>query len=83
MSADAPERNLAWTRQLNLPFRLLSDTDGGVARRWGVWDDTWNLTKRVTFVIDRGGRIRYVEIGGLAIQTDRTLEAVAKLARAK
>lgn len=83
MSADPPERNLAWARELKLPFRLLSDPDGRAAKRWGVWDDTWNLTKRVTFVVDRGGRIRYVENGGLAIQTDRTLDAVTKLARAK
>jgi peroxiredoxin len=83
ISADPPDRNLAWTRQLNLPFRLLSDPDGRAARRWGVWDDTWNLTKRVTFVVDRTGKIRYVEVGGLAIQTDRTLEAVTRLARAK
>ena len=54
-----------------------------MARQWGVWDDTWNLTKRVTFVVDRGGRIRYVEVGGLAIQTDRTLAALTKLAGAK
>ena len=83
MSADAPERNLAWARELKLPFKLLSDRDGSVARQWGVWDDTWNLTKRVTFVADRTGTIRYVEIGGLAIQTDRTLEALTRLARAK
>ena len=54
-----------------------------MARQWGVWDDTWNLTKRVTFVVDRSGRIRYVEVGGLAIQTDRTLEALGKLAPAR
>jgi peroxiredoxin len=48
-----------------------------------VWDDTWNLARRVTFVVDRAGRIRYVETGGLAIQTDRTLAALAKLAGAK
>ena len=83
MSADPPDRNLAWARELKLPFTLLSDHDGGVARQWGVWDDTWNLAKRVTFVVDRGGRIRYVEVGGLAIQTDRTLDALTKLARPK
>lgn len=34
-------------------------------------------------VVDRSGAIRYVEVGGLAIQTDRTLEALTRLARAK
>lgn len=48
-----------------------------------MWDDTWNLTQRVTFVVDRAGRIRYVEPGDLAIQTDRTLAALTTLARAK
>jgi hypothetical protein len=37
----------------------------------------------VTFVVDRGGTIRYVEVGSLAIQTDRTLEALTRLARAR
>jgi len=83
VSADPPERNLAWARELKLPFRLLSDRDGAAARQWGVWDDTWNLTKRVSFIVDRKGKIRYVEVGGLAIQTDRTLEALTRLAAAK
>ena len=54
-----------------------------MSRQWGAWDDMWNLPRRVTFVLDRDGRIRYVEPGSLAIQTDRTLEALTKLARAK
>jgi peroxiredoxin len=47
-----------------------------------VWDATWNLPQRVTFIIDRARRIRFVEAGGLAIDTSRTLEALGKLARA-
>jgi peroxiredoxin len=72
-------------RQLGLPFRLGSDAapPGGVGKAWGVWDDTWNLEQRVTFVVDRRRRIRHVEIGGLAIDTGRTLEALTRLARAK
>jgi hypothetical protein len=34
-------------------------------------------------VVDRGGHVRWVETGGLAIQTNRTLDAVTRLARAK
>lgn len=80
---DPPERNLAWTRELRLPFRLLSDGDGGVAQAWGVWDDTWRLARRVTFVVDRAGRVRFVEEGGLAIDTSRTLAALRRLARGR
>lgn len=52
-----------------------------MSRLYGVWDDTWNLSQRVTFIVDRGGRVRYVEIGGLAIETDRTLAALQQLAQ--
>ena len=82
ISVDPPERNLAWTK-LNLPFRLLSDVEtlGRVSKLYGVWDDTWNLAKRVTFIVDRAGRVRYVEIGSLAIDTSRTLGALQRLAQ--
>ena len=33
--------------------------------------------------MDRTGRIRYVEVGGLAIETQRTLEALTRLARGR
>ena len=66
---------------MRLPFRLLSDGDGRVAQAWGVWDDTWRLAWRVTFVVDRAGRVRFVEEGGLAIDTSRTLDALRRLAR--
>ncbi len=83
ISADPPERNLAWARELRVPFRLLSDQAGQVGRLYGVWDDTWNLEKRVTFVVDRSRRVRFVEVGSLAIETSRTLDAVARLAKSK
>lgn len=54
-----------------------------MSKQWGAWDDFWSLPRRVTFVLDRSGRIRHVEPGSLAIETDRTLEALTKLARAK
>jgi len=54
---------------------------GRMSRLYGVWDDTWNLSKRVTFIVDRTGRVRYVEIGSLAIETDRTLAALQQLAQ--
>jgi hypothetical protein len=35
----------------------------------------------VTFIVDRSGRVRYVEIGSLAIDTNRTLTALQLLAK--
>ena len=83
MSADPPDRNLAWARELKLPFRLWSDPDGKACREWGAWTDLWSLPQRVTYIVDRSGKIRFVEMGGLAIETSRTLDALAGLVRAK
>ena len=54
-----------------------------MSRLYGVWDDTWNLARRVTFIVDRAGRVRYVEIGSLAIDTSRTLGALQRPAQGK
>jgi peroxiredoxin len=81
ISADAPDRNLAWSRELKLPFRLLSDT-GPVGRSFGVWDEVWKIQQRATFIVDRGGTIRWVETGALCIDIARTLEALTHLAAA-
>jgi len=62
---------------------LLSDPDGRVSRAWGVWDETWNLSRRATFLVDRAGVVRWVDLGGLAMETDRTLAALSALARAR
>ena len=82
ISADVPERNLAWTRQLKLPVRLLSDLHpaGDVGRRYGVWDDVWNIERRTTFIVDRRGTVRWVEAGSGCVDPSRTLEALRQLA---
>ena len=82
VSADTPERNLAWAQELKLPFRLLSDA-GQVGRSYGVWDELWKIEKRATFIIDRGGTIRWAETGGLCVDTARTLDALTRLAAAR
>ena len=81
ISADAPDRNLAWTKELNLPVRLLSDVGGQVGRLYGVWDDLWSIERRTTFIVDRQGRVRWTEAGSACIDTSRTLDALARIAR--
>jgi peroxiredoxin len=83
ISADAPDRNLAWTKELNLPVRLLSDVNpaGQVGRLYGVWDDLWSIERRTTFIVDRRSRVRWMDAGRGCIDTSRTLEALTQLAR--
>jgi len=58
VSTDRPESHTAFAQKFNLGFPLLSDVEGAVARRWGVQDG--EVARRVTFVLDREGRIANV-----------------------
>lgn len=58
VSLDDPASHTAFRRKFGLPFTLLADTDGAVARAYGVLDG--DCASRWTFVIDREGRIKRV-----------------------
>jgi peroxiredoxin len=83
ISVDSSESNRAWAEKIKLPFRLLSDVDptGKVGRQFGVWDATWGLDGRATFVIDKKRTVRFVDAKSLALDPSRTLAAVKRLAR--
>jgi peroxiredoxin len=49
--------------KLLLPFSLLSDPDGDVIRRYGVWDEEGQIARPAIFVVDRTGVIRYAYVG--------------------
>ena len=81
ISADPPERNLAWTNELGLPVRLLSDVNpaGQVGRLYGVWDDVWSIERRTTFILDRSSKVRWLEAGSACLDTSRSLDALTRL----
>jgi peroxiredoxin len=49
--------------KLLLPFSLLSDPDGEVSRRYGVWDEKGQIARPAIFVVDREGSVRYIYVG--------------------
>jgi peroxiredoxin Q/BCP len=60
VSFDSVESHKKFIAKYKLPFVLLADTDKKVARAYGVATDSSPVASRVTFVIDRGGKIAYV-----------------------
>jgi len=85
ISVDDYGLNKRWAESLRLPYRLLSDITpkGKVGRLYGVWDETWELDNRATFVIDLAGVIRAVNAASLALDDRPVLDALRQLARAK
>jgi len=61
VSFDSVESHKAFIEKYHLPFLLLADTDKKVAKLYGVADDNSKVASRVTFVIDKSGKIAFVE----------------------
>jgi hypothetical protein len=40
----------------------------------------WRIQRRATFIVDRQGKVRWAEAGGVCIDTSRTLDALTLLA---
>jgi thioredoxin-dependent peroxiredoxin len=58
ISYDSVKSHQAFVRKYNLPFELLSDPDKTIAKFYGA--DGMLFAKRMTFVIDKGGRIAWI-----------------------
>jgi len=59
-SLDSVRELADFAEKQTLPFALLSDPDGSVARKYGVLDPGAKYAQRVTFVIDDQGVLRKV-----------------------
>jgi peroxiredoxin Q/BCP len=60
VSLDSVESHMKFSEKYNLPFLLLSDSRKEVAKAYGVLGTGGFLAKRVTFVIDKEGKIAAV-----------------------
>jgi peroxiredoxin len=64
VSMDSPFANKAWAQQIGVTFPLLSDLGGDVTREYGIYNSNSKTTRRVTYLIDKDGRV-------LEMQKDR------------
>jgi peroxiredoxin len=67
--------------KLGLPFPLLSDfIDRKVTQAYGVYLPKYGIAGRVTFVIDKEGKIDFIEQGGDALKIMGAGDACSRLA---
>jgi peroxiredoxin Q/BCP len=59
VSVDDAETQQRFRAENNLPFPVLADANGDLARQYGVLKET-GTARRVTFVIDEQGKITHV-----------------------
>jgi peroxiredoxin Q/BCP len=60
VSSDSVESHRSFAGSCDIPFRILSDTDGEVRKRYGVPRSMGLIPGRVTYVIDKEGVVRHV-----------------------
>jgi peroxiredoxin len=62
ISGDYIFSHYEWAKFHNLPFRLASDHDHAVAKKYGTYDAPSGYNHRTVFVIDRQGKLGYIDL---------------------
>ena len=64
VSRDKPAAQKKWAEKLDLPFRLLSDPDAEVHKKYGAWGEKTSYGKktegviRSTYLIGQDGKVK-------------------------
>ncbi len=82
INADSLETHVRFAQSLGLPFRLLSDPDQKVSRKYGSAGEK-GYNRRTVYVIDKKGRVSYADLrfGALDPKAYRALKAAVQEAR--
>jgi peroxiredoxin Q/BCP len=81
ISGDSLDSHVRFARELDLPFKLLSDPRLVVARQYGAADG--NRVKRMVVVVGRDGIIRYVDPAFAALDPQSYLQLGAAVDAAR
>ncbi len=81
VSVDPPDANAKLAKRLNLSkFQLYADVGGNAAQAWKVWDAKTEIALAATFIVAKGGKVRYRYVG--ANKSDRpSVDDLLKAAR--
>lgn len=60
-STDPPEKNKDFAKSLEVDYPILSDPEGKTATDYGIYNAKNNAAARVTFIIDKNGKIAHID----------------------
>jgi glutaredoxin-dependent peroxiredoxin len=79
VSMDSPFANKAFGDQIGVTFPLLSDWGGKTSKEYGVLQQIGKLnyeaSRRVTYLIDKNGKITHVQVDEEAIDPKKIVQA--------
>ena len=72
---DSPFANKAFAEQIGVTFPLLSDWGGKVTRAYGIYEEEYQAPRRVTYLIDRSGKITHMQLDKAAVDPSDIVSA--------
>ncbi len=75
ISTDSIATQKKFKEELKLPYPLLSDTGGTVAKQYGGTIPVVGLANRVTYVVGQEGRVKEIITGSDAIDPAKSIDA--------
>jgi len=80
---DSSPANAAFAKQEGLNFPLLSDFKRTVSKDYGILNEEHGFANRTTFVIDKEGIIRHIDMGKDALDPSGAHQACSLLEHQK
>ncbi len=83
ISVDSGPANAHWAREIGVAFPILSDFKRTVVKEYGIFDEEHGTARRATFLVDRQGIIRNIEVGSSAIDPSGAIQACSVIQKKK
>ncbi len=78
ISRDSTWTHKAFKEKEGLKYSLLADMKGAVAKMYGAWNEAVGLAERMTVIVDKDGKVQYVQHNGFGEARDQK-DAIAAL----
>ena len=75
VSMDSTFANKAFAEKIGVTFPLLSDWGGEVTTKFGIFDKRYKAARRVTYLIDKTGKIIEMQVDREAVNPDAIVTA--------
>ena len=79
ISVDSLPTNQHWAGELGVSFALLSDFTRKVSGDYGILNIERGFANRVTFVVDKEGKIAFIQEGKEAVDPAGAMQACSRL----
>jgi peroxiredoxin len=75
VSVDSPFANKAWADKIGVTFPILSDLGGDTSKDYGVYNPQWKADRRVTYLIDKDGKVVHMNVDKEALDPSNVVAA--------